>query len=338
MIYNDRIYGKQEIKNKLILELIKTKEMQRLKGVNQYGTWVYINPKYNTTRFEHCIGVYLLLKKLNASREEQIAGLLHDVPHTAFSHVTDYVFNDHISQEYHQKFHEKIIKESKIPKILEKNNIDVDHILDEKNFKILEKDIPELCADRIDYLLRDSFVYGMIGLNKARALLNSFIVVDNELIMNDPNVAKEAAIIYMKMSSTMWTSPLQSGSYQILADAIKIAMEKGFVKKDDFFTTDKFLFSKLNDSGDSEILSKLKLINKGSITEGTKEDHNLFLKGKLRYIDPKYLENGKIRKLSENDYEFKQKLEKFKKTINNGFYIKINRGKRNYSVISETPS
>ena len=36
----------------------------------------------------------LLIKKLGGSVEEQIAGLLHDVSHTAFSHVIDYVFDN----------------------------------------------------------------------------------------------------------------------------------------------------------------------------------------------------------------------------------------------------
>jgi len=326
MIYNDRIYGKHEIKDKLVLELIKTKEMQRLKGVNQYGSWFYINPEYNTSRFEHCVGVYLLLKHLNASREELIAGLLHDLPHTAFSHVIDYVFNNHASQEYHHDFHEKIVKNSEIAKIIKKNNMDVDFILNDKNFKLLEREIPDLCADRLDYFLRDSFVYGMIKLDKVKLFLNSFTVVNNEIIMNGLKTAREAADIFMKMSSVFWTSPLQSGSYQLLADAVRIAMDKSLVNENDFFSTDDFLFNKLRNSGNREILSKLKLIHKDSIIEGTKDDHDFFTRGKLRYINPKYFENGEVKKLSENDEEFKQKLEKFKKKINKGFYIKINNG------------
>lgn len=37
----------------------------------------------------------LLNRQLDASMEEQIVALLHDVSHTAFSHVIDYVFDDH---------------------------------------------------------------------------------------------------------------------------------------------------------------------------------------------------------------------------------------------------
>lgn len=50
-----------------------------------------MNKEWNVTRFDHSVGVMLLVKKLGGSVEEQIAGLLHDVSHTAFSHVVDYV-------------------------------------------------------------------------------------------------------------------------------------------------------------------------------------------------------------------------------------------------------
>jgi len=80
----------------------------------------------------------LLLKKLGASLEEQIAGLLHDIPHTAFSHTIDFVFpnKDH---NFHERFHEKIIKESEIPEILERYGFVLERLLNEHNFPLLEK-------------------------------------------------------------------------------------------------------------------------------------------------------------------------------------------------------
>ena len=60
MIVQDRIYGKQEINDQVIIDLINTKAMQRLKGVNQYATFKWLNPDFNTTRYEHCLGVYFL--------------------------------------------------------------------------------------------------------------------------------------------------------------------------------------------------------------------------------------------------------------------------------------
>ena len=101
------------------------------------------------------MGVMLLLHKLGASVEEQVAGLLHDVPHTAFSHVIDFVFRTE-KHNFHELHHERVIMGSEIQGILDKHGFDVKRILDEHKFPLLEKDLPDLCADRVDYTLRDS--------------------------------------------------------------------------------------------------------------------------------------------------------------------------------------
>ncbi len=88
MKYLNKLYGKFELSGD-IEELINTNVFQRLKKIHQGGAIFLINPNINHTRFEHSIGVMLLIKNLGGSIEEQIAGLLHDISHTAFSHLID---------------------------------------------------------------------------------------------------------------------------------------------------------------------------------------------------------------------------------------------------------
>ena len=92
MKYLDQVYGENEINEPVILEIIASPEMQRLKGVDQAGYFEPYFPGVQHTRFEHSMGVYLLLKKYGAPLEEQIAGLIHDISHPAFSHAGDYYF------------------------------------------------------------------------------------------------------------------------------------------------------------------------------------------------------------------------------------------------------
>lgn len=101
MIISDVLYGEFEV-DVVLEELILSKPMQRLKGIHQAGASYLMNEKWNVTRFDHSVGVMLLVKKLGGSVEEQIAGLLHDVSHTAFSHVIDYVF-DNEDESYHEE-------------------------------------------------------------------------------------------------------------------------------------------------------------------------------------------------------------------------------------------
>ena len=76
MIHRDPIFGEVSIVDPLVVKIIKNSEFQRLKKLICQG----VPDKYycfkGFTRFDHSIGVYLILNKLNAGYEEQIAGLL----------------------------------------------------------------------------------------------------------------------------------------------------------------------------------------------------------------------------------------------------------------------
>ncbi|HUB93002.1 MAG TPA: HD domain-containing protein [Verrucomicrobiae bacterium] len=89
MTIDDRVYGSAEVNSNVLLDLINSQPVQRLKGIAQFGIPDEFYHKQNYSRYEHSVGVMILLQRLGASEEEQIAGLLHDVSHTAFSHVID---------------------------------------------------------------------------------------------------------------------------------------------------------------------------------------------------------------------------------------------------------
>lgn len=75
MLISDKLYGNFEIE-KVLIELIESKPIQRLKGIHQGGASYLVNENWNVTRYEHSIGVMFLIRKLGGSIEEQIAGLL----------------------------------------------------------------------------------------------------------------------------------------------------------------------------------------------------------------------------------------------------------------------
>ncbi len=69
--------------------------------MKQAGPSAFAFPFKTVTRYEHSLGVYLLLRRLGAGPREQVAGLLHDVSHTAFSHAVDFVFSSE-EQDHHE--------------------------------------------------------------------------------------------------------------------------------------------------------------------------------------------------------------------------------------------
>ena len=101
MRWQDRVYGEVAIEEPEILDLIRCPTFQRLKGIRQAGPSALAFPFKNVTRFEHSLGVFLLLRRLGADRREQVAGLLHDISHTAFSHAVDFVISSE-EQDHHE--------------------------------------------------------------------------------------------------------------------------------------------------------------------------------------------------------------------------------------------
>jgi len=326
MLYNDDVYGRLEIKEKVLIDLINSKAVQRLNGIYQGPSFLLttnrIFKKYKNTRFEHSVGVLILLKKLRAELNEQIAGLLHDISHTVFSHVTDFLFNRHIQHDYHEKFHDKMILESDIPMILKKHHIDVTEILDEKKFTLLEKELPDLCADRIDYFLRDMIVYDSVIKNNVNAILNSLMKFENEIVFNNLSIARLFAEKYIEANKLLWCNSYQVALFKLISDTLKLGLSKRIITQEDLFTTDNEVLIKLKNSNDNEINEKLSIIFNLKIIEN-KKNYDYHLKSKVRCTDPKILFNKKIASLSGIDEHYKKLMKDFISETSKGFFIKI---------------
>lgn len=329
MICKDRVYGTVEIEDRVILKLMNSNVVQRLKGINQGGPLLLLNPDhflsgYKTTRLDHSLGVCILLKRFNASLEEQIAGLLHDISHMVFSHATDFLFDRGIQQDYHELFHEKIILDSEIPSILKKHNIDVKDILDDKKFPLLERKLPDLCADRIDYFLRDMCIYDGLIKEKVDTILNSLTVFKKEIVFNNIEMARLFAEKFIQANRMLYCNPFQSALFKVTSDALKLAMSKGFMNEDDLFSTDNLVLEKLRESNDEEIMDKLNLISNFGVIED-KKNYDFHLKSKVRCVDPKIIVDGKIVRLSDLDESYKKTMNDFISETSKGFFVKIKR-------------
>ncbi|MEW6723088.1 MAG: HD domain-containing protein, partial [Candidatus Micrarchaeota archaeon] len=145
----DGLYGEFEIGEPVLAALIRSPDVQRLKGIAQYGIPYDYYPVPGFSRFDHSLGVMLLLRRLGASIEEQAAGLLHDISHTAFSHVTDYVFTEDGGNHQDER-HLAYFYATGLPAVLEKFGMDPWRVAMTDLHPLLEREAPDLCADRID--------------------------------------------------------------------------------------------------------------------------------------------------------------------------------------------
>jgi HD superfamily phosphohydrolase len=322
MEVSDALFGRQEITEAVLLELMESQPVQRLKGIDCAGSTILIKkPTYS--RFEHSLGDMLVLKNFKAPLEEQVAGLLHDVPHTAFSHVGDFVFDQTETMEYHDQFLEKLVMASEIPSILEKHGLNPARIVDESNFPLQENSLPDICADRIDYFLRTLCKEVKGFKQQAFSHLSNLRVHENKFILNDRESAKAYATDFMMLDATIWADPTEIASFKLLADAIKLAIQKGFLKEEDMFQDDAFVLNALKQSADKEISEILALLTPDFKVEEAEDEFDFQVKTKCRFVDPEFLENGALLRLSEVDSHFKELVDAHQTRVKSGYNIKI---------------
>lgn len=320
----DSIYGEFEVED-IFEEIINTKEVQRLKGIHQGGASYLVNEKWNVTRYEHSIGVMLLIRIIGGSIEEQIAGLLHDVSHTAFSHVVDFALKNSM-EDYHEKIYDEIIEKSDIPKILLNDGYDYKDILfNEKKWTILENDLPKLCADRVDYTLRDMYHYGYISKEEVKRFLDNLTVINGELVISSIEIAEWFVDTYYKEVIGFFMNPLNIYGYDRLSKALKISLDLKEITLEDLLKEDKEVYSLLENSKIAEVLKLLRELKEKVILTENKLEYDIFQKNKLRIIDPTVIIENEIFKASERSNLTKTLSEKALNKSEKGSFIKVSK-------------
>ncbi|MED1379021.1 hypothetical protein COL41_09255 [Bacillus mycoides] len=322
MIILDVIYGEFKV-DRVLEELILSKPVQRLKGVHQAGASYLMNEKWNVTRFDHSVGAMLLIKKLGGSVEEQIAGLLHDVSHTVFSHVIDYVF-DNENESYHEEIFSSVVKNSEIPAILSKHGYNYEDILlDDSKWTLLEKSAPELCADRVDYTLRDMFTYGYISLEEVHSFLEDLIEVDGKMVLQNIEIAEWFTKTYYKEVIDFFMKPMNIYGNDMLAKTLKLALHKKIIHPDDFLLEDHELITKLRLCKDQEVDALLRKVHPSIEVKEDRNEYDLHQKNKVRLIDPPLLREGEVVQSSVVSEKIRQMSDiAYEKAIR-GMYVKV---------------
>ncbi|PEZ88649.1 hypothetical protein CN374_15360 [Bacillus cereus] len=322
MIISDVIYGEFKV-DKVLEELILSKPVQRLKGVHQAGASYLMNEKWNVTRFDHSVGAMLLIKKLGGSVEEQIAGLLHDVSHTAFSHVIDYVF-DNENESYHEEIFSSVVKNSEIPAILSKHGYNYEDILlDDSKWTLLERSAPELCADRVDYTLRDMFTYGYISLEEVHSFLEDVIEVDGKMVIQNIEIAEWFTETYYKEVIDFFMKPMNIYGNDMLAKTLKLALHKKVIHADDFLLEDYELITKLQLCKDTEVRALLSKVHPNVKVEEDRNDYDLYQKNKVRLIDPPLLHEEEVVQSSIVSENIRQMSDIAYEKAVRGMYVKV---------------
>lgn len=324
MQIKDSIYG-QVIVEPILERLIQTTAVQRLKQIHQGGASYLVNPRWNVTRYEHSIGTMILIRLMGGSLEEQIAGLLHDISHTAFSHVIDFVLG-HENEDYHEIIYKKIIDSSEIPQILRDYGYDYRDILfNESKWNILEQPTPKLCADRVDYTLRDMYHYGYITKQEIESFLSNLTVLNGEMVLTSQPAAEWFVKTYYKEVIDYFMHPLGIYGNHQLSKALKLALELEEVQIDDFLKDDRYVLKLLQQSKSNEVQSLLTSMNQPLQFIHDKENYDITQKNKVRIIDSTLWINGSIYLTSQKSPLAKSLTESALNRSKEGVYLKVKR-------------
>ena len=184
-VLKDPVHSYIHINYEVVWNCLDSKEFQRLRRIRQLGGDFQVYPTAEHSRFSHSLGVYEIvrrmvteIKSLSMELSEydkicvMLAGLLHDVGHGPFSHAFEHITN-HSHEDYTAKI---ILGETELNQVL----TEVSPRLPEDIVSIIEHNHPndilnqiisgQLDADRMDYLLRDSYFsatsYGQFDLER----------------------------------------------------------------------------------------------------------------------------------------------------------------------------
>ena len=184
-VLKDPVHSYIHINYEVVWNCLDSKEFQRLRRIRQLGGDFQVYPTAEHSRFSHSLGVYEIvrrmvteIKSLSMELSEydkicvMLAGLLHDVGHGPFSHAFEHITN-HSHEDYTAKI---ILGETELNQVL----TEVSPRLPENIVSIIEHNHPndilnqiisgQLDADRMDYLLRDSYFsatsYGQFDLER----------------------------------------------------------------------------------------------------------------------------------------------------------------------------
>ena len=171
-LFSDPVHGFISVPKALILDLIQTPEVQRLRRIRQLGIGNLVFPGAEHTRFAHALGAMALMqeslgvlaeKGTPISPEEHTAALaaalLHDVGHGPFSHTLEH--------ELIKRFRHEVMSRALVVALNDRLGGALDLTLAIFDGTYARPFFHELVSsqldmDRLDYLRRDSFFTGVV--------------------------------------------------------------------------------------------------------------------------------------------------------------------------------
>jgi HD superfamily phosphohydrolase len=325
----DTVWGPALIQNPVIEKLLDHPVLLRLKKIDQSGPLPYFNKAPFFSRYEHSIGVLVLLQKAKAPLKEQVAGLFHDASHTAFSHVGDHLFHES-NQEHsyqdcvHLSFLQHMDIEPSIKEFMCLKEMDPDLPC----YTALECAHPDICADRLQYILHTGVMYNKISKKDAKRIIDDIQFDGRKWYFLTPEVATLFSNLSIDFTKDHWGSPWNFAFYECFSACLKRAINLNLITFDDVkYGTDESIMKILRLSNDDQIKYSLKLMQtlreQLVVTPFGQGQGTWNVKPKCRAVDPFVKTNKGFQRLSELDPTYKKRLLSLKQWCQEGYGVRL---------------
>lgn len=311
--------------------------LQRLKNVGLLcGTdWtpLYKN-RFYYSRFDHSVGVALIIWHFTHDKAQTISGLLHDVSTPVFSHVSDFRKGDALTQTETEGTNENIIRSDRnLDALLAVDGLKVEQVEDYHKYPIADNEIPQLSSDRLEYMFPSGMALdGSWDLPSVRKAYEDLEVLRNEeglpeLGFKTLEIAEDYTRRFCMIGHILQLNENKL-TLHLLGKIMNLAVEEGILSEADFMTKaeaeiigilDKELSQ--NPKAFSKERSKLarlyktfRTMTKIEHTQTPLDENEYFcinLKVKQRYINPLVKTANSCTRISETYSQAKKIIEDF---------------------------
>lgn len=293
----------------IIQRLCETPAMQRLKRVGMNCGCEYTSfPRFlrcgTYSRYEHSLGVGLIVWHFTHDEKQAAAGLLHDISTPVFAHVIDFLNGDHLTQESTELDTRAVILHSpEIMAVLHQHGLTADDVSDYHLYPIADNDTPHLSADRLEYTLGNALHYGFADESTVQAMYDDLTVEKNEEGQDELTFrTRQTALHFAETAlrcSKVYVSDEDRFSMEALAHLLKDALLRSVITRDDLQTTEDAVIEKL--LRDEKSASAWKTFRAYAVlhSDPAPQENRLCYRvdAKKRHINPRICGEGRVKDL-----------------------------------------
>jgi hypothetical protein len=209
--------------------------------------------------------------------------------------------------------------------VLKKYRLDIDKIADLNQWPLLDRPLPNICADRLQYALLDSLTIGRLDQSSAQKFINDIGIIDNQFVFKSRELAKDFAELTFWMNQNYWHADWGSYSFHLMKEILQFSLDNRIIAENDLLTDDETIDKKLQ-ACDNQILkgllSKLSNFKKENVIQDNKNYDFIKKTTKMRVVDPLVKISGELKRVTVIFPDFKKKFDEEKQRVSQTIYLK----------------